>query len=56
MFPALDEYEVKMDGLHAKYHYWMPGEGVHPDLELQASRDISIDLEPGPYVFHTFVS
>ena len=37
-----------------KFRYWTPSEGIHRELAPQTRQDITIELEPGLYVFYIF--
>ena len=54
VFRATPENEVKVDTGRNGFRYWIPGEGLNQELGLQTIQDITVDLEPGLFVFYVF--
>ena len=54
VFPATESNEVQVNGGGEEFQYWMPAEGLNRDLALQTSQDITLELDPGLYVFYIF--
>lgn len=55
VFPATEANEVKVDESGEDFHYWMPAEGLTRELALQTSQELTLELDPGLYVFYVFV-
>ena len=55
VFPASEGNEVKVDGGDEEFLFWMPAEGLSRELALETSQEITVELEPGLYVYNVFV-
>jgi hypothetical protein len=56
IFEATKRNEAELTGTNNAFHYWMPAEADIQDLPLQSVQDLSLQLDPGLYVFQVFVS
>ena len=54
VFPASEGNEVKLDGGDEEFLYWMPAEGLSRELALETTQEITLELDPGLYVFYVF--
>ena len=54
VFPASEGNEVKIDEGGEEFRYWMPAERLSRELALQTSQDMTLELDPGLYVFYIF--
>ena len=54
VFPATEDNEVIVGGGAEEFRYWMPAEGLSRELAHETSQEITMELEPGLYVFYVF--
>ena len=54
VFPASEGNEVKLDEGGEEFLYWMPAEGLSRELALETSQEVTLELDPGLYVFYVF--
>lgn len=54
IFEATEPNQAKLEGLPTTSRYWMSSDSLVQQLPLQNVQDITVELEPGLYVFSIF--